>query len=339
MSRPHAAALVEDAVHRRSSTLLLARGWRPRTISHVGYGSPDFVRVFGRVVLGRHQDEPAASDARASLRELHGAEEEQRGWRAFVTSPAMGVPVKVTAGDREVRTRSDRGGHVDIVVRATTASSRAGTTSRSRRQGTEPVAAASVDRRRRHARAGQRHRRHGDHHDAAAADDRGVEHLRAARAGPARRARHGADVPAAAGGRPGCADRLRLDRRLEHRADAEPLPRGTATPSGRCCSPTGGRPTPAGSAAARSTSGRRSTGWPGTSRRSAGCSSATTASTTPDLRRLRRGRPEAVDAIGIRQLTPTEQVLSHGIPVSNEEFAPRGRRPVPISAPPTATAS
>ena len=92
MARPHAAALVEDALHRRTSTLLLARGWRPRTISHTGYGSPDFVRILGRVVLSRHQDEPAASDARASLRELHGAEDEQRGWRAFITAPAMGVP-------------------------------------------------------------------------------------------------------------------------------------------------------------------------------------------------------------------------------------------------------
>src|SRR3954449_110671 len=111
MARPHAAALVEDAIHRRTSTLLHARGWRPRTISYTGYGSPGFVRVpgrgvvrprpdqtaardapaLGRVVPGRPQAQPAASDARASLRELYGAEEEQRGWRAFITAPAMGV--------------------------------------------------------------------------------------------------------------------------------------------------------------------------------------------------------------------------------------------------------
>ena len=51
---------------------------------------------------------------------------------------------------------------------------------------------------------------------------------------------------------PGAPDRLRVDRRLEHRADAQPLPRRERLPrSGRCCSPTGGRPTPGGSAAAR----------------------------------------------------------------------------------------
>ena len=32
------------------------------------------------------------------------------------------------------------------------------------------------------------------------------------------------------------------------------------------------------------------------------------------------------DAIAIRQLTPTEQVLSHGLPVSNEELQPRSSR-------------
>jgi phosphatidate phosphatase APP1 len=43
-----------------------------------------------------------------------------------------------------------------------------------------------------------------------------------------------------------------------------------------------------------------------------------------------RDRPDVVDAIAIRELTPAEQVLSHGIPVSNEEFAPRVRRDVPV---------
>ena len=43
-------------------------------------------------------------------------------------------------------------------------------------------------------------------------------------------------------------------------------------------------------------------------------------------------RPDKLAAIAIRELTPTEQVLSHGIPVSNEELAPRHRqhRDVPV---------
>ena len=38
-------------------------------------------------------------------------------------------------------------------------------------------------------------------------------------------------------------------------------------------------------------------------------------------------RPKRVEAIAIRQLTPTEQVLSHGLPVSTEELATRPSAP------------
>jgi phosphatidate phosphatase APP1 len=43
-----------------------------------------------------------------------------------------------------------------------------------------------------------------------------------------------------------------------------------------------------------------------------------------------RDHPNVVEAIAIRELTSAEQVLSHGLPVSNEEFAPRVRRDVPV---------
>ena len=39
--------------------------------------------------------------------------------------------------------------------------------------------------------------------------------------------------------------------------------------------------------------------------------------------------PDRVDAIAIRQLTATEQVLSHGLPMSNEDLAVRPREPGP----------
>ena len=41
-------------------------------------------------------------------------------------------------------------------------------------------------------------------------------------------------------------------------------------------------------------------------------------------------RADVVRVIGIRELTTAEQVLSHGIPVSNEGFAPRVHRPVSV---------
>src|SRR6478736_9850647 len=92
MSRPHVAALVEDTWHRQLELGLRRRGWENRIIGHVGYGSPSFIRVFGRVLLGR-------------------------GWRAFVTAPAMGVSVSVRVDGRTFHARSDRSGHIDATFR------------------------------------------------------------------------------------------------------------------------------------------------------------------------------------------------------------------------------
>jgi phosphatidate phosphatase APP1 len=115
MTRPHAAAIVEDAWHRRVDAVLRGRGWKTRLVAHTGYGSEEFVRVLGRVLLSRRPEE-AREDVGASSAELRSAEDEQRGWRAFITAPAMHVPVTVTVGSKTIRTRSDRSGYVDVRV-------------------------------------------------------------------------------------------------------------------------------------------------------------------------------------------------------------------------------
>ncbi len=117
MARPHAAAIVEDAWHRQVNALLRGRGWKTRIVSHTGYGSESLVRVLGRVLLTRRPEAHPGADAEASLRELRAAEEEQRGWRAFITAPAMNVPVTITVGDQTVKTRSDRSGYIDVSIR------------------------------------------------------------------------------------------------------------------------------------------------------------------------------------------------------------------------------
>ncbi|MEO6143674.1 MAG: hypothetical protein ABIP19_06810, partial [Dermatophilaceae bacterium] len=116
MARPHAASLIEDAFHRPLNALLRGRGWRTRTISHTGYGSQDFVRVLGRVLLSRPADRPASSEAEAIIERLRGTENEQRGWRAFVTAGAMDIPVSVIIGDRTTHARTDRSGYLDVVI-------------------------------------------------------------------------------------------------------------------------------------------------------------------------------------------------------------------------------
>ena len=120
MARPHAASIVEDAWHRQVDSLLRNRGWQTRIVAHTGYGSEEFARVLGRVLLTRRADRSQGgerADAGASTAELRSAEDERRGWRAFITAPAMNVPVTITVGQKTVHTRTDRSGYIDTKVR------------------------------------------------------------------------------------------------------------------------------------------------------------------------------------------------------------------------------
>lgn len=116
MARPHLAALMEDAWNRRKSDTLRERGWGTKIVPHTGYGSVGFVRVLARVLMSRDPMRAASGDAAGSVQSLRSAEEETRGWRAFVTSPAIDVPVTIRIGEREIDGRTDRSGLVDIVV-------------------------------------------------------------------------------------------------------------------------------------------------------------------------------------------------------------------------------
>ncbi|MEP6631537.1 MAG: phosphatase domain-containing protein, partial [Lapillicoccus sp.] len=120
MSRPHAAAIVEDAWHRQLERGLRRQGFQNRIIGHVGYGSTSFVRVFGRVLLSRGKDDVDDGEddgpdlTFGGLRSQFGRD---RGWRAFVTAPAMDVPVSVVVGEQTFHARSDRSGHIDATFR------------------------------------------------------------------------------------------------------------------------------------------------------------------------------------------------------------------------------
>ena len=117
MARPHAASIVEDAWHRRLDAVLRGRGWGTRVVAHTGYGSEEFARVMGRVLLTRRPEVVASADASAAPAQLRCAEDERRGWRAFITAPAMDVPVTVTIGAKTIHTRSDRSGYIDVRVK------------------------------------------------------------------------------------------------------------------------------------------------------------------------------------------------------------------------------
>ncbi|GAA4355760.1 DUF2183 domain-containing protein [Angustibacter luteus] len=99
----HRAARTEDAFERALARLLFRRGWRPRVIPYVGYGTPSNARVLGRVLLS-----PPGVGQRSDVA--------VRGWRHFVSAKLGGVPVVVDVGGRRQVVESGRGGYIDVVV-------------------------------------------------------------------------------------------------------------------------------------------------------------------------------------------------------------------------------
>ncbi len=103
--RPHRAARVEDGFYLLLGRVLRRRGWRPRVIGYPGYGTDGWVRVLARVLLT-----PPGT--------RRGEVESGRGWRRFFSAKVGGVPVTVDVGGRRHEVISGRGGYVDAVVPA-----------------------------------------------------------------------------------------------------------------------------------------------------------------------------------------------------------------------------
>ena len=106
------AHLLSDAVN--TARLKLARRWKfePKTIAYQGYGSTEWVRVLGRVVL--------ASKPVPGSRAEHAAKngnENVRGWRAFTSVPIPRSEVEIEIGGTVTKVLADRGGLIDIDVR------------------------------------------------------------------------------------------------------------------------------------------------------------------------------------------------------------------------------
>ncbi len=109
-------------------------GFVPQTIPYQGYGTTEWVRVLGRVLL-TSKPLPGARTDRAKLSRAQNV----RGWRSFTSVPLQYVDVEIEIGDTVTHVRADRGGLVDTVIAvhlppgANTAVLRA--------EGTEPVEA------------------------------------------------------------------------------------------------------------------------------------------------------------------------------------------------------
>jgi phosphatidate phosphatase APP1 len=322
---------MEDVLHRHSNALLRGRGWGTRTIGHTGYGTQDFVRVLGRVLLSRQAERPAASEAESVIQDLRGTGDEQRGWRAFVTAGAMNVPVAVIVGDRTTNTFADRSGYIDVMI-PEPGFEPGWQTVTVEAEGAKPIEAwvLIIDR-------GTRFGLVSDIDDTVistslprpliAAWNTFVRH---------EAARHVV---------PGMAPMYRALLDEHPGAPIFYLSTGawnTAPTLTRFLKRHG---YPAGPMLMTDW-GPTNTGWFRSGQDHKTESLHRLAREFPQIRWVlvgddgqhdpklygdfARDRPDVVEAIAIRELTPAEQVLSHGIPVSNEEFAPRVRRDVPV---------
>lgn len=141
------ARAIEDRFQRDVIPVLRRRGWRPRVIPYDGYGSSsisgepggrtgrtrsqDMARVLARMVM-RPEDAPTEGPLFLHLPEISGSGLDvrdvremaatnllaaQRGWRMLIDAPVPYLPVTVRVGAASVRTRADRSGYVDVVVR------------------------------------------------------------------------------------------------------------------------------------------------------------------------------------------------------------------------------
>jgi phosphatidate phosphatase APP1 len=103
--RLHRAAQIEDASNRVVSRVLRRRGWRPRVLAYCGYGTTEWVRVLGRVLL---------APPHSRQRDLQTI----RGWRRFLAITAPGVPVVIEVDTYRHAVSTARGGYIDVVLPA-----------------------------------------------------------------------------------------------------------------------------------------------------------------------------------------------------------------------------
>jgi len=104
-------ARIEDAINSRMMHRRWREGWRPQVVTFMGYGSKDFVRVLGRVLMRKPGVDYSDVNGGGAL--AHA----QRGWRQFVSIHVTGLPVVITAGEATVHTRTDRAGYIDVIIR------------------------------------------------------------------------------------------------------------------------------------------------------------------------------------------------------------------------------
>lgn len=104
--RPFFARRVEAWTNRRLEAALKLVGWRESIVGYTGYGTPQRIRVLGRVVL-----RPPSGKIVDLDQLMH-----QRGWRNFIATPATRAQVRIRVGERIIATKADADGYFDVRI-------------------------------------------------------------------------------------------------------------------------------------------------------------------------------------------------------------------------------
>ena len=132
MSLADIARSVNASVNRRGIVKRRHQGWLPRLTPYAGYGSTAALKVLARATMVDPNAGSSLSDLSFLPRGMHSlpagpvrdiaqaaadaGAEAQRGWHQFFTTQVGFLPVTVRIGEREIHTRTDREGYIDLLV-------------------------------------------------------------------------------------------------------------------------------------------------------------------------------------------------------------------------------
>lgn len=96
-------------------------GWLPKIVPYTGYGTTDRVHVIGRILMDDPTFDDSDATAPGSRRTAAGqvenfAHEAQRGYRQFFTVQVGDHPVQVHVGGEVVQTYTDSNGYFDVSI-------------------------------------------------------------------------------------------------------------------------------------------------------------------------------------------------------------------------------
>ncbi|AKE40468.1 ABC transporter ATPase [Corynebacterium kutscheri] len=105
---------IEHAYNRYNVAKKEKAGWQRSIVPYRGFGSQDRVHVIGRILMEDPDDSLLIDFRDGALKNL--SEDVQRGWRQFFTAQVEGVPVRVKVGKQIVDTLSNANGYFDVII-------------------------------------------------------------------------------------------------------------------------------------------------------------------------------------------------------------------------------